>query len=58
MEDRQQFWTVDIEPGDQQAKIVILLPAGCPLPTKARVVVQRDGLLPIETDLEVHEVAA
>ena len=50
--------TLDIEPGDQQAQVVIRLPEGCPVPTKARVTVQRDGQAPIEGELEVHEVAA
>ena len=50
--------TLDIEPGDQQAEVVLRLPEGCPLPTKAKVVVQRDGQAPIEGELEVREVAA
>ena len=50
--------TLDIEPGDQQARVVIRLPEGCPVPAKAKVVVQRDGQAPIEGELEVHEVAA
>ena len=50
--------TLDIEPGDQQAQVVIRLPEGCPVPTKALVTVQRDGQAPIEGELEVKEVAA
>ena len=50
--------TLDIEPGDKQAQVVIRLPEGCPVPTKAKVTVEREGQASIEGELEVREVAA
>ena len=50
--------TLDIDPGDQQAKLVLRLPEGCPVPTKAKVTVQREGQAPLEGEIEVREVAA
>jgi len=50
--------TLDIEPGDQKAQVVLHVPEGFPLPTKAKVTVQREGQAPIEGELEVKEVAA
>ena len=48
---------VHIEPGDRQARVVLVLPSGCQDKPKARVVVEREGEAPISEELAV-EVAA
>jgi hypothetical protein len=48
---------VHIEPGDRQARVVLVLPVGAQDRPKARVVVQREGEAPISEELPV-EVAA
>ena len=55
---RQYTVTIPIEPGDTQADVLIFVPAGCPVPPKARVTVQRQGEASISEAIEVHEVAA
>ena len=49
--------TVNLLPGDRQARVVLVLPSGCQDRPKARVVVEREGEAPISEELAV-EVAA
>ena len=49
--------TIPIEPGDTQARVCIVLPAGCQDRPKARVVVQREGEAPISEELVVEAAA-
>ena len=46
-----------LEPGDTQARIVVIVPAGCQERPKVRATVQREGEAPISEELPV-EVAA
>jgi hypothetical protein len=48
---------VHIEPGDRQARVVLVLPVEAKDRPKARVVVEREGEAPISEELAV-EVAA
>lgn len=48
---------IPIEPGDTQARVIVVLPSGSQDRPKMRVVVQRDGEAAISEELSV-EVAA
>lgn len=53
---RQYRISTPIEPGDTQLDVLIFVPAGCPAPPSARVVVQREGEAPIQDEALVTEV--
>ena len=54
---REYAITIPIEPGDTQARVIVVVPSSCSAPPRMRVVVKREGLADISEDLVVEAAA-